>query len=89
MNVGSKLHEMVTSDGFTEGEWSDPAQIRQCLPIAAYTTREWLERNSLRVFAATVDAPQLCSTADFVGEDVNALAIAIGADGNVGLLEPR
>ena len=53
MNVGSKLHEMVTSDSFTAGEWSDPAQIRQQLPTDAYTSRDWFEREQRELFGRT------------------------------------
>ena len=38
------LHEMVTSQGFTTGEWRELERVRQMLPVEAYTTREWMER---------------------------------------------
>jgi len=47
------LHEMVTSDGFTTGEWSEPENIRQLLPVEAYTSPDWLARENRNLFGDT------------------------------------
>ena len=50
MNKQQTLHEMVTSQEFTTGDWSELARVRQLLPVEAYTTKEWMERENRELF---------------------------------------
>jgi Rieske 2Fe-2S family protein len=53
MNGKPILHEMAMSDSFTAGEWGEPDRIRQALPVEAYTSNDWLERERRELFDRT------------------------------------
>ena len=53
MSTKQTLHEMVTSDCFTSGEWNEPRRVRQLLPVEAYTSKDWLERENRELFGRT------------------------------------
>ena len=45
------LHKMVSSQRFTLGKWGEPERVRQRLPVEAYTTASWLERENRSLFS--------------------------------------
>ena len=53
MSGKETLHEMVTSQSFATGEWNKPERVRQLLPVEAYTTTAWFERESRALFGRT------------------------------------
>ena len=53
MSGKETLHEMVASQSFATGEWNKPERVRQLLPVEAYTTTAWFERESRALFGRT------------------------------------
>ena len=79
-----KLHEMMVSASYSSGEWDRPDRLRQLLPVEAYTSRDWFDREQRELFGRTwafagmvedVEAP-----GDYKCVDVGSAALVLLRD---------